>query len=190
MVCVLNYFQSETSKTEEDGVTRFQKPTLRLCLYGMISTLLVLSFLVGCAGVQRRGDPPRVTLADIRMGEARTLETEFQVDLRVFNGNNYPLRVNGLQCDLEVNGRTFASGVSKDAKEIGALSTDTVTVTAYSSMLSVAAVVMDMIKGSKTSGSVPKELEYALKGKLWVGASGMGSSPLPFVSEGVLSFDK
>ena len=100
----------------------------------IISAISAFS-LTGCAGVGKTLEPPRVTLANIQVEEVKAFETIFQIELRVFNTNDIPIEIKGIDCELEINGRKFASCVSKVVKEIPSYGTDTVPITLYSSVL-------------------------------------------------------
>ncbi len=80
----------------------------------VVVPLMVLPF--GCAGLGKTIEPPRAHIANIRVEEMRGLETVFQVELRVFNTNDVPLTVKGMDCELKINDRPFAVGVSADTR--------------------------------------------------------------------------
>ena len=140
-----------------------------------------LALLAGCAGVGKRLEPPRISLAHIQPQEFTGLEAVFQIKLRVFNTNDIDLHVKGIEADLEINGKPFATGVSKAAVKIPSFGTELVTVTVYSS-------VVDIVKGIHGLQNA-EQLKYRLKGKLRVAADNMLSTSLPFESAGQVSFD-
>ena len=153
----------------------------RKILTGLMVSALALLFLLGCAGVGKRLEPPRVTLANIRVEEVKAFETVFQIELRVFNTNEVPITIKGVDCDLELNGRKFASGVSKVEKEIPSYGTDTLPIKLYSS-------VLDIFRG--VLGLPSKEtLTYMLKGRVRLGGGPLVPSVVPFKSEGELSLE-
>ncbi|UCF90420.1 MAG: LEA type 2 family protein [Desulfobacterales bacterium] len=143
--------------------------------------LLVLIPLVfaGCAGFGKRLESPRITLADIRVQEVKMMETAFQVQLRVFNANDVPLEVNGLECELEINGQSFATGISNSQTQIPPYGTATVPLVVYSS-------VFNMFK-SVYGLQNREQLEYRLRGKLRLGGGGFVPPVLPFKSAGEVS---
>jgi len=140
----------------------------------VILALFVL--LSGCAGVGQQLDPPRISLANIRVEEVSGLETAFQIQLRVFNANDVDLNVKGIKAELEINGQPFATGVSNTPVEIPSYGTELVTVTVYSSVIKM----FRSVYGLKDS----EELKYHLTGKLRVSGSNMLPTTLPFESEG------
>ena len=146
----------------------------RLKLRGTI--LLALVTLSACAGLAKRLEPPRVSIADFRVQEIQMMETVFLIQLRVFNTNDVALQVKGLQCDLELNDQAFATGVSNTPVEIPSYGTQTVPVTVYSSIVS-------MFKGAWGMQN-REELRYRLKGKLRLGAETTMPAVIPFTAEG------
>jgi LEA14-like dessication related protein len=137
---------------------------------------MALLAIGGCAGVGKQLDPPRISLANIRVQEVTGLETAFQIQLRVFNANDVDLKVKGIKVELEINGQPFATGVSNTPAEIPSFGTELVTVTVYSSVIKM----IKSVYGLKES----EELKYRLSGKLRVSGNNMLPTTLPFESEG------
>jgi len=103
--------------------------TLRICV------LAFLFLVTGCASFGKTLEPPRINLSNVRFQESKALETVLQIELRVFNTNDVPIKVRGLDCDLELNGKSFAKGVSSVDTEIPAFGTTTVPVTLYEKLI-------------------------------------------------------
>ena len=137
--------------------------------------------LAGCAGVGKQLDPPRISLANIRVQEVTGLETAFQIQMRVFNANDVDLKVKGIKAELEINGQPFATGVSNTPAEIPSYGTELVTITVYSSVIKM----FKSIYGLKES----EALKYRLNGKLRVTAGNMLPTTLPFESEGQVTLN-
>ena len=133
----------------------------------------------GCAGLGVRMESPRVNLANIQVLEVRAFETVFQIEIRVINPNNVPLEMKGIDCELDVNGKTLASGVSGTETTIPAFGTGTVPIKVYSS-------VVDMVR-SLLGLQEKEKLEYRLKGRLQVEGGLMVPSTIPFESKGEIS---
>ncbi|MGD8991025.1 MAG: LEA type 2 family protein [Desulfobacterales bacterium] len=144
----------------------------------MFLTAFISVYLVGCAGVGKRMEPPRVKLANIRPESIHLLETVFEVQLRVFNTNETPLTIKGVESEIEINGKTFAFGVSESDVEIPAYGTELLSLRVYSS-------VLDIIK-SAVGMHNQEQLQYHITGKLRLGASAFPSL-LPFESQGIIS---
>ena len=150
--------------------------------YRLFSIVLIVVFfllnIAGCAGVGKRLEPPRVKMANIRPESFNLLETVFEVQLRIFNTNDTPLNIRGVESEIEINGKPFAFGVSESDIEVPAYGTALVPLRVYSS-------VFDIIK-SAAGLHVQSQLNYHIKGKLRLGGNAFPSA-LPFESEGHIS---
>ena len=153
------------------------RQTLRFSSIWVIAAL-VSFYLAGCAGVGKRMEPPRVKLANIRPESINLLETVFEVQLRVFNTNETPLTIKGVESEIDINGKAFAYGVSESDVQIPAYGTELLTLSVYSS-------VIDIIK-SAVGMKNQEQLQYRINGKLRLGA-GAFPGVLPFESEGQIS---
>ena len=153
----------------------------RSSLQTTVVALIVTAIgLIGCAGVGKQLEPPRVSLANIRVEEVSGLETAFEIQMRVFNANDVDLKVKGIKAELEINGQPFATGVSNAPVEIPSYGTELVTITVYSSVIKMFKSVYGL-KGSEG-------LKYRLNGKIRVSAgNNMMLTSLPFESEGQVS---
>lgn len=145
--------------------------------------LLVLGvsfqLLAGCAGLGKNLQPPRITLAGIRPEAFTGLETVLRIQLRVFNTNDMALKVKGIEADLEINGKPFATGLSKAETTIPAFETALVPVTVYSSVIDIVKSIQGLQKTA--------QLTYRLNGKLWLSGEQWLTASLPFESEGRLT---
>ena len=146
-----------------------------------ISVLILLFLPVGCAGLGKTLDPPRINLSNVQFQESKALETVLQIDLRVFNTNDVPIRVKGLDCDLELNGRSFAKGVSSVDKEIPAFGTMTIPVTVYSS-------VVDLFRGIVGLQRTEK-LKFGVSGRLRLEGGFLMPAVIPFKAEEELALE-
>lgn len=143
------------------------------------AAVLTLWVLAGCAGLGKPLETPRISIANIQVQESKGLETAFLVHLRVMNPNDVDLDIRGVDCDLEINDRPFAYGLSKTTTTVPAFGSEILPVTVYSS-------VIDIIKG--LFGLPEREdLRYQLKGKVHLGGAGLMPSSLPFDSQGTVS---
>lgn len=146
-----------------------------LCL----ALLLSAGLIAGCAGLGKPLETPRVSLSNIQVQESKGLETVFLVHLRVTNPNDVDLDIKGVDCDLEINGKPFAYGISNTQVKVPAFGSQTIPVTVYSS-------VLDIVKG--LFGLQQREdLSYQLKGKVRMAGGGLMPSTLPFDSQGTVS---
>ena len=142
-------------------------------------SVVALLIVCGCAGLGQRLEAPRVKLANIQVREVKALETVFEIQLRVFNTNDVALKIDGIECDLELNGDSFAVGVSKTEIEIGAFESQIVPLLVYTS-------VIDMVRGVHNIQK-NEQIAYELSGKLKLGGSSF-PSVIPFSTEGRVSF--
>jgi LEA14-like dessication related protein len=140
---------------------------------------LGILFLAGCAGPGKKLEPPRITLANIQVQEIKIFESVFQIDLRVVNPNDVAIDIKGLDCELELNDKHFASGVSNKRTKVSSFDTAVIPITVYSS-------VLDLAKGLFDAGK-KQMMKYKLKGRLHLGGGLSVPSVIPFESEGELS---
>ena len=152
--------------------------------YGAVTFFLfmVILTLSGCAGLGKPLEPPRINVSNIRPQEMKALEAVFLLELRVFNTNDIPIVIKGVDCELDLNDKKFASGVSNKETEIPSYGSGIVPILVYSSVLDIFRGVMGM--------SGQEKLSYQIKGKVRIDAGAMGPSTVPFTSEGELSFDR
>ncbi|MFC1829882.1 LEA type 2 family protein [Thermodesulfobacteriota bacterium] len=154
-----------------------------------ITAGLILTFLAGCAGVGKRLETPEVTLAHITVEEAKAFETTYRLDLRVFNTNDVPLKVKGIDCELELNGKKFAKGVSPTETTVPAFGTALIQMEVYASMLEMVSSFLDVVKQVQTKQAVPK-LEYKITGRLRLGGDSIMPGSFPFEYEGELNLEE
>ena len=146
-----------------------------------IGVLISLLMLVGCAGFGKTLEPPRINLSNVQFQESKALETVLQIELRVFNTNEVPIKVKGLDCDLELNGKSFAKGVSSVDKEIPAFGTTIVPVTLYSSVVDIFRGIMGLHKKEK--------LKFGVSGRLHLEGGFLMPSTFPFKAEEELALE-
>ncbi|MCU0601584.1 MAG: LEA type 2 family protein [Desulfobacterales bacterium] len=143
------------------------------------AALLAVLTLAGCAGIGKPLETPRVSISNIQVQESKGMETAFLVQLRVTNPNDVDLDIKGVDCDLEINGKPFAYGISNTPVKVPAFGSETVPVTVYSS-------VLDIIK-SLFGLPHREDLSYQVKGKVRMAGGGFMPSTLPFDSQGTVS---
>ena len=141
-----------------------------------VIVLVSIQLLAGCAGLGKQPAAPRIALAGIQPLEFTGLETVFRIQLRVFNTNDTDLNVKGIETELEINGKPFATGVSRTETKIPAFESELVPVTVYSSVIGILRSIQGLQKA--------EQLTYRIKGKLWLFGEHAISSSLPFDSEG------
>jgi len=158
-------------------------PSLRApCFLLLRICVLVFLFLpAGCAGLGKTLEPPRINLSNVQFQESKALETVLQIELRVFNTNDVLIKVKGLDCDLELNGKSFAKGVSSVDREIPAFGTTIVPVTLYSSMVDIFRGIMGLHKTEK--------LKFGVSGRLHLEGGFLMPSTFPFKAEEELALE-
>jgi LEA14-like dessication related protein len=138
--------------------------------------------LIGCAGIGKSLESPRISLADIRVQQSTGLETAFMLQLRVINPNDVDLEVRAVSLELEVNDKPFASGISSNPVTIPAYGSNLIEVQAYSSVIQL---VKSMI-GIHQAG----EIAYRAKGHLRTGGDALLPPLLPFDASGTFDFSE
>lgn len=82
---------------------------MRIRLYPL---LLALIAVAGCASLGEYKERPRVSIAGVQVTEANLFEQRYRLQLRVQNPNAVDLPIGGLDYQVEINGKAFATGVS------------------------------------------------------------------------------
>ena len=157
--------------------------TLRsIQITGVVSGVFVILLLLsGCAGLGKRLEPPRVTLSNIVVQKVTVFETTIEVKLRIFNVNDIPIEIKGTECDLELMGNHFATGVSNQKVNIPSYESATIPVVVYSSVVSMIKSLLSLQNSEK--------LKYKLTGRIRIEGGALLPSAIPFKSEGELSFE-
>jgi LEA14-like dessication related protein len=138
--------------------------------------------LVGCATLGRDFEKPQVHIAGIRMVGIQGFESTFQVDLRVINPNGMALPLEGVVCDLALNGHHLAKGVANPGADIPAYGTALIPVTIYASLIDMVGLAHRLIQGSQRNAP-PEKWSYAVTGQLDMGGS-LWPGKLPFDAKG------
>jgi LEA14-like dessication related protein len=86
--------------------------------------------LAACSSLPLNAVEPRVSVADVDIKSLGLFEQHFDVGLRVSNPNDFNLKIEALDFELEVNGRPFAKGLARSTTLIPALSSTTLRVDA------------------------------------------------------------
>ena len=132
--------------------------------------------LAGCASLQNQ-DPLQVTVAGIEPLQGQGLELRLNVKLRVQNPNDAPVEYNGVAVEMDVQGKTFATGVADLTSSVPRFGESVIEVPVTISAFRMARQVVGAMKGGGIS-----RIDYEMKGKL-----SSGFSPTRFATKG--SFD-
>ena len=122
--------------------------------------LLTLAVLGGCASLPSR-DPLQVTVAGIEPLQGEGMELRLLVKLRVQNPNDSAVEFNGASLNLDVMGRSFASGVSDQPGTVPRFGEAIVAVPVTVSVLRMARQVLGMLDGKPVD-----KVTYEMSGKL------------------------
>ena len=159
---------------------------LRRILPDTLWLCCVLVLLSSCAGMHKLKENPKVSIADIRVRDIKAMETVFQIQLRILNPNDEPIDLHGINCEMEVDGRHFASGIADTNQSVPAFGTALVSVNVYASVLDMVSSVVDLIHSSDATSSKGKPMAYILKGTANIGVYGF-KTQVPFTSSGEVS---
>jgi LEA14-like dessication related protein len=142
----------------------------------VFATLLLATVLAGagCATLPDE-DPLEVTVAGIEPLQGEGMELRLNVKLRVQNPNDAPLDFDGASVKLEVQGRTFATGVSDATGTVPRFGESVIVVPVTASMLRMVRNVVGMMQDQP-----PEQIRYRMEGK--ISTTGFGSKR--FTAEG------
>lgn len=131
----------------------------------MLRWLLPLILLAGCAGSLMNPEPLRVAVSDIRLKSLGLIEQRFELALRVGNPNDFDLRIEAVDFELEVNQRPFARGLTRTATLVEARSNSVVRLDAFSASKAIVEQFRTLSPGALKAG-VP----YRIHGRIKVDA--------------------
>ena len=114
----------------------------------------------GCASMQQR-DPVQVFMVGVEPLEGQGLELRMLVKLRVQNPNDSPIEYNGVSVQMDVQGKSFASGVSDASGSVPRFGETIVEVPVSISAFRIARQAIGLMN-SEFQG----KLTYELSGKL------------------------
>ncbi len=130
----------------------------------MNRTLLVLALsalaLCGCSTLSHQ-DPLQVTVAGIEPLQGEGLELRMLVKLRVQNPNDAPVDYSGVYVKLDVQDRTFATGVSNESGSVAGFGESVISVPVTVSVLRMVRQVMGVLDGKPVD-----MIRYDMYGKL------------------------
>jgi LEA14-like dessication related protein len=126
-----------------------------------------LLFLAGCTTLPSR-DPLQVTVAGIEPLQGEGMELRLLTKLRVQNPNDSPIEYNGVYVKIELQGKTFATGVADATGTVPAFGESVIEVPVTASVMRMAHQVFGVVRGN----GPPEKLQYSMTGKLSGGAFG------------------
>lgn len=143
--------------------------------------VLFVIILSGCPWTKKL-EPLQVNLTSIELDEFKFLGSSFLLELTARNPNDIPLKVKGIDCNIEINGKQFANGTSEVNEEIPAFGSATIPVVVQSS-------AWKLIKGAYGLAGGAGSLKYNITGKMHLEKTEtFMPSKVPFDSEGEVGF--
>lgn len=130
--------------------------------------------LQGCEIFQGR-DPLQVSVLGIEPQESQGMELRMLVKLRVQNPNDTPIEYNGVALEMNVQGKTFATGVSDAGGTVPRFGEAVITVPVSVSAFHMLGQAFGLMSGGGTG-----KISYEMKGKL----NGSGFSSTHFRTQG------
>jgi LEA14-like dessication related protein len=121
---------------------------------------LVTLGLAGCASLPQP-DPLQVTVAGVQSLPGEGMELRLLLKLRVQNPNDAAIEYTGVYVALEVQERTFATGVSSEPGTVPAFGEAVIAVPVTVSVLRMARQVMGVLDGKPVD-----RITYEMSGKL------------------------
>jgi LEA14-like dessication related protein len=112
--------------------------------------------LAGCATLQGN-DPLQVTVAGIEPLQGEGMELRLMVKLRVQNPNDAPIDYRGVALTMDVQGKTFASGVSDSSGTVPGFS---------EAVIAVPVTISVRQAMGLATGDGARKISYEMKGKL------------------------
>jgi LEA14-like dessication related protein len=125
-----------------------------------LAWFIALAAASGCASLQSR-DPLQVTVAGIEPLQGQGMELRLLVKLRVQNPNDAPVDYNGVAVQMDVQGKTFGTGVSDAHGSVPRFGEAVIEVPLTISAFRMARQALGMM-----TGGAPAKINYELKGKL------------------------
>jgi LEA14-like dessication related protein len=133
--------------------------------FAVVVFAIGMAVLQGCAGVGK--DPLKVTVAGFEPLAGEGMELRMLVKLRVQNPNDKPIDYKGLALEMNVRGKSFATGVGAERGTVPAFGETVVAVPVTVSamrMMQQAFSLMSVSTAAAEGG--PIKLPYEMKGKL------------------------
>jgi LEA14-like dessication related protein len=150
--------------------------SIKVSIASMLAVLLLMS---ACANMPQR-DPVQVYVVGVEPLQGEGLELRMLIKVRVQNPNDTPIAYDGVSVSMDVQGKTFASGVSDAAGTVPRFGETVID-------LPVSVSALRMARGAAgLFGSTPDKIEYALKGKL----GGPAFKSIRFSSKGEVALPK
>ena len=141
-------------------------PLLLMKTRSILLVFAALALVSGCANLSQR-DPLYIDVAGIEQLPGEGMELGLAVKIRVQNPNDTPVEYNGVALQLDVNGRSLATGVSADVGVVPRYGEIVFTIPVTISAFDVARQLFGAMSGESL-----EEVDYLVRGKLEGGLFG------------------
>jgi LEA14-like dessication related protein len=119
------------------------------------------AILLGACAALQRTDPLQVTVAGIEPMQGQGMELRMLVKLRIQNPNDAPIEYDGVSVKIDVQGKTFATGVSDESGSVPRFGESVISVPVTTSAMRMVHQAFGMMGGKKF-----EKITYSLAGKL------------------------
>ena len=119
------------------------------------------ALILGACATLQGGDPVQVTVAGVESLPGEGIELRMLVKLRVQNPNDTPLEYDGVYLKLDVQEKTFATGVADVRGSVPRFGESVIAVPVTVSMLRMVRHAMGMLDGKPID-----KIRYEMEGKL------------------------
>ena len=143
-------------------------------LASLLALMVALGTSTGCATLQGR-DPLQVTVAGIEPLQGEGMELRLLVKLRVQNPNDAPVDYNGIALEMDIQGKTFATGVSDAHGSVPRFGESVIEVPVTASAFRMARQALGLM-----NGGIGGKISYEMSGKL----NGSAFSTVRFQNKG------
>ena len=140
----------------------------------VLALTATLGTVSGCASLQGR-DPLQVTVAGIEPLQGEGMELRLLVKLRVQNPNDDPVDYNGVALEMDMQGKTFFTGVSDAHGSVPRFGESVIEVPVTASVFRMARQALGLMGGDGVG-----KISYEMSGKL----NGAGFSAMRFQNKG------
>mgnify|MGYP000653871636 CR=1 FL=1 len=123
--------------------------------------VLVIGLLSGCSALKyQTAEAPRVSLASLGIQELGLVEQRFDVGLRLRNPNDFALPIAGVEYQVELEGESFASGMTNDRIELPAMGEQVISLGVTTSLIS------NLQRLRRWQSAPPDSLPYTVSGRV------------------------
>jgi len=126
-----------------------------------IALLTLTGLAVASCALLDQADPVQVTVSAVDPLPGEGLELRMMLRLRVQNPNDQPIEYSGVYVDLEVQDKTFATGVSEAGGTVPAFGEAVISVPVTVSMMRMAGQFIGVLDGMPVD-----KIRYRMSGKL------------------------